>query len=289
MLNPEHNHEDIETAMICLGPKGSYGHEAAKIAVQKLQLEYDTPILFESTNVSVLQAAERGSGLGIIPVENSTYGDVVDVLGYLAKQSTSYPLRIIGEVELPIRHCLLSKQTIYHSTKLKGILSHPQALGQCSKSLKRWGFTQIESTTSTASAAKFVAEHPEMDLGAIASKLAAKEYNLKVIEYDVQDLEDNMTRFFVFGPKQESVPTGNDKTVIIFRIPNEPGMLLETFVPFASRQINMTAIHSVSLGGWNYGFYIELEGHEKEARTLGALLEMKECTKEFTILGSFPK
>ncbi len=273
--------------IIALGPKGSYGHEAAQIARRGMELGDETPICFVSTNVGILQAAESEAEFAIIPVENSTYGDVVDVLGYLARQSIKYPLRIIGQVELPVRHCLMvrSENSI---ADLEVIMSHPQAIGQCSESIKRWGL-KTEVSTSTAAAAKFVAENPDIKIGAIASELAASEYGLKVLERNVQTFEDNTTRFFVFGRPRRKLPTGNDKTVVIFRIPNQSGALIEALIPFASRNINMASIHSIALGGWSYGFYVEIDGHERDPQVHEALHELVEKTTEQWVLGSFPK
>lgn len=274
--------------LIALGPKGSYGHEAAQIAREGLKLG-ETELCFVSTNVSILQAAEAEKCFAVIPVENSSYGDVVDVLGYLAKQSASYSLRIIGQVELPVRHCLLARQEITHTGELEIVMSHPQALGQCSESIKRWGF-KTEVATSTAAAAKFAAEHPELKIGAIASELAAHEYGLKVLERDVQTREDNATRFFILAPVAIPYPPrGEDKTVLIFKVSNKPAALFEALSPFALRNINMTAIHSIALGGWNYGFYAEFDGHAANPQVHEALHELGGKTLERWVLGSFPK
>lgn len=277
--------------IIALGPKGSYGHEAGQIARRKLGLGEETPICFVSTNVGILQAAESEAEFAVIPVENSTYGDVVDVLGYLAKQSASYSLRIIGQVELPVRHCLVVSQDIQSVSELKGITSHPQAIGQCVESIGRWKIAQIEPTNSTAAAAKFVAEHPEKKIGAITSALAAEEYGLKILERDVQTRSDNTTRFLVFGPKGEakSEPTGNDKTVIIFQTRNKPGALLCSLLPLGLLGINMTAIHSVSQGGWRYRFYAEVDGHTADFRMRVAFKVMRFFVNDLLVLGSFPK
>lgn len=274
--------------IIALGPKGSYGHEAALIARKNLRLEDDIPICFVPTNVSILKTAEPEGSIAVIPVENSTYGDVVDVLGYLATKSAKYPLRIIGQIELSVRHCLMVRQEISSVKEIETVLSHPQALGQCGESVTNWK-CKTEATTSTAAAAKYVAGHPEMKIGAIASELAAQEYELKILARDVQTLADNTTRFFLFGPERTSQPTGDDKTVIIFKVPNEPTMLLEALSPFATRNINMTAIHSVALGGWKYGFYAEIEGHMRNLPVQEALRELTSKTVEQWVLGSFPK
>jgi len=275
----------MKTKLIALGPKGSYGHEAAQIGEKWLGNVY---ISFVSTNVSILSAAQSEITYAIVPIENSSYGDVVDVLGHLARQSVDYPLRIIGQVELPIRHCLMARKgtTI---EELELIMSHPQAIGQCGESIKRWGVKTESVPTSTADAAKFVSGHSERKLGAIASELAAKEYGLNVIERNVQTLDDNTTRFLIFGPESKSSPTGKDKTVIIFKVPNIPGALFEAQRSFAARNINMTAIHSIPLGGWKYSFYVEIEGHVLDTQVSEALIELKEKTSELWILGSFPK
>ncbi|MES3031872.1 MAG: prephenate dehydratase domain-containing protein [Patescibacteria group bacterium] len=269
--------------IIALGPKGSYGHEVAKI-VQRW-FGYGE-ICFAPTNVSILQMAESENAIAVIPVENSTFGDVVDVLGYLAKQSVDYSLSVIGQVELPVHHCLMG---FYPINELEVIYSHPQAIGQCGESIKRWGVKVESLPTSTSAAAKFVAEHPEKKVGAIGSGFAADEYVLPILERNVQTLKDNETRFLVFGPKQRVTPTGNDKSVIIFQIRNMPGSLLLSLLPFGLLGINMTAIHSVSQGKWCYRFYAEVNGHAEDLRMKMALKVMCLFLEDLLVLGSFPK
>ncbi len=182
----------------------------------------------------------------------------------------------------------MARPEVSSTEELETVMSHPQAIGQCGESLKCWGL-KTEVATSTAAAAKFVSEHSELKIGAIASGLAADEYGLKVLERDVQTLGDNTTRFFVLGPERRSLPTGNDKTVLIFKIPNKPAALFEALCPFAARDINMTAIHSISLGGWNYGFYVEMDGHAGNPQVHEALQELTGKAFEWWMLGSFAK
>ncbi len=271
-----------------LGPAGSYGHEAARIAINTLPFQ-ETELIFQPTNNSILPAAEREPGIAIVPVENSTYGDVVEVLGYLAKQSPDYPLRIIGQVELPVQHCLLVSPSVNDVSELKGISSHSQAIGQCGESLRRWGITNIEAKNSTAAAAKDVAEHPEKKFGALASSFAAEVYGLRILAQKVQTFENNATRFFIFGRAEQSNQTGKHKTVVIFRIPNMHGTLVEALIPFAIRHINITAIHSVSLGNWQYGFYTEIDGHKDKEPLKTALSKMRNNVDMSFVLGSFPR
>lgn len=271
-----------------LGPAGSYGHEVARIAVRILHFT-EADLIFQPANISILPAAEREPGIAIVPVENSTYGDVVEVLGYLAKQSPDYPLRIIGQVELLVKHCLLVPQGVEDISELKGIASHPQAIGQCTESVQRWGITNVESMNSTAAAAKYVSEHPEKKFGALASSFAAEIYGLRILAQNVQTLGNNTTRFFIFGRVKQSSPTGKDKTVVIFRIPNEPGTLIEALIPFAIRRISITALHSVSLGNWRYGFYTEIDGHQDKEPLKTALSKMQNGVEMLFVLGSFAR
>lgn len=274
--------------LYALGPKGSYGHEAALIAMRELALGGETGIRFVDSNVNILPSAESETGTAVIPVENSTYGDVVDVLTYLSQQSNKYPLRIMGQIELPVRHCLLARQEVSSVEDLESVRSHPQALGQCAESITRWG-CKTEPANSTAAAAKFVSQHPEVKIGAIASELAAQEYGLKILERDVQTREDNVTRFFVWGPERSTEPSGSDKTVLIFKTPNAPGALSEAIRPFALQNINITSLHSIALGEWSYAFYLEIDGHAAETRVHQALQELREKTMDRWILGSFRK
>ncbi len=271
-----------------LGPAGSFGHEAARIFLKQLGLSEDD-IIFQSTNTSLLPAAERDTAFAVVPVENSAMGDVAEVLNYLAKKDENYPLRIIGQVELSVRHCLLVTKDIKSVSELNGVTSHPQAIGQCREALNRLGIQTTIPATSTSEAARTVAEHPEKKLGAIASAFAGELYDLTVLERGIQTQSDNTTRFFLFGPARETNPTGNDKTVLTFRVRNESGTLWEALASFQSHRINMTSIHSAPLGGWSYAFYAEIDGHEKDIRVQSALAELESKTTKHLILGSFPK
>ena len=277
----------------CLGPAGSYGHEAARLAVAKLELT-GAELDFQPTNTSILETVLRtieAGSLGIVPVENSTAGDVVDVMAFLARQPPASPLGIIGEIILPVRHCLLVPPGLNAVAELQGIASHPQAISQCGESIRRWGFTpaQIEPANSTAGAAKLVFEQPEKKMGALASAFAGATYGLKTLEADVQTRSDNATRFFVFGRKRLIAPTGDDKSVIIFQTKNRPGALLCALLPLGLLGVNLTAIHSVAQGGWSYSFYIETNAHAENPRLRLALRAARFFVKNLSILGSFPK
>ncbi|MDP3661324.1 MAG: prephenate dehydratase domain-containing protein [bacterium] len=274
--------------IFALGPAGSYGHEVALIAAQKLNLE-NSVISFQPTNTSVLSAAEHEEAMGVVPIENSTYGDVIEVLEYLVRRAFKYPLRIVGQVELQVNHCLLAASGTNNMGELQGLISHPQAIGQCQDSIARWGITNIEPATSTAAAAKFVAENPQKKFGALASSLAAREYGLTTLAQNVQTFTNNTTRFFIFGKSRISEPTGDDKTVLVFKIKNEPAALTEALLPLAVRRINMSTVHSVSLGGWNYGFYLEIDGHQSDENIAVGLERMQISTEELMVLGSFRK
>jgi chorismate mutase / prephenate dehydratase len=219
---------------------------------------------------------------GVVPIENSTEGAVTYTLDVFVRSN----LKICSEVLLQISHNLVSNVS---KKRIKRIYSNPQVFAQCrswiEKNLPKVSLVEVSSTTRAAQDAQ-----KSKDAAAIASEIAAKTYGLKIIARSIEDNPNNVTRFLVIG-KEEALPTGDDKTSIVFSIKDRPGALYEMLVPFKKNNINLTKIESrpSKTKAWKYYFFLDLEGHINDRKVQKALSELENNCLYFKILGSYPK
>lgn len=261
-----------------LGPKYSYSHLAA---IERFGDGPDlTPV---ATIKAVFESVHyRQTDYGLVPLENSTDGRIVDTLDMFAR----LPTRITGEVELAIHHHLLGKCA---RGEIVEVYSKPQALSQCRDWLaKNLPHAKTIEMTSTALAAQIAADKP--GAAAIASLEAGAHYGLNIIDRNIEDNKHNITRFAVIGG--ETPPrTGRDKTALMFEIPHKPGALADAMLVFKRGRLNLTWIESFPMPGTKheYLFFVEFEGHQAETRVKKALEGLRRRTARLEILGSYPR
>lgn len=261
-----------------LGPKYSFSHLAA------IHRFGDGPDL---TPVATIKAVFESlhfhqTDYGIVPIENSTDGRIVDTLDMFSR----LPLRITGEVELAIHHHLLGKCA---RGEVIEVYSKPQALSQCREWLaKNLPQAKTIEMTSTAIAAQIAADKP--GAAAIASMEAATHYGLTVIDGNIEDNKHNVTRFAVIGGETPS-RTNRDKTAIMFEIAHKPGSLADVMLAFKRDRLNLTWIESFPMRNSKseYVFFVELEGHQTDSRVKRALDYLRRKTARLEVLGSYPK
>lgn len=220
---------------------------------------------------------------GVVPVENSTEGMVTHTLDLLFDS----PLRICGEVELPIHHQLLSREPSLG--QVRTVLAHTQALAQCRKWLdENLPAAARSGVSSNAEAARRAAS--EAGVAAIASQPAAEIYGVERLASNIEDHPGNTTRFLVIS-KQETRPSGRDKTSLVMSSRNVPGALYRLLGPFQAHGISMTRIESrpSRRGLWEYVFFIDIEGHRLEPGVAAALEELEGEAALFKMLGSYPQ
>ncbi len=248
---------------------GRFGHAADLIPVETI------PDVFAETQ-------RGGADFGVVPVENSTEGPVHPTLDTFVDSE----LKIRSEITLPIRLHLLSRRRL---DEICTIYTNPVALGQCREWVTRNlpGRAVVE-VVSTARAALTAADDPTG--AAVAPELAAAEYGLEIVARDIQDLSNNYTRFYVIGPAAPSVPTGRDKTAVIFSIRDHVGALRDAADLFARRNINLSSIQSrpSRRKAWDYVFFVELTGHEADPVVREALEELNHQCAFVKVLGSWP-
>ena len=221
---------------------------------------------------------------GIIPIENSVGGTIRRNYDLLLK----HELPIVAEVHLPIVHSLLA----HAGTQLQDvrrIYSHPQALAQCERFLRKLQGVEIMATYDTAGSAKMIREGQLRDAAAIASERAAEVFDLAVLQSEIQDFTDNITRFLVIS--REALTIGKpDKTTIVFSVPNEPGGLFKALSVFALRGIDLGKLESRPIPGrpWEYLFYADLNADRQDFRCARALMHLAEFAPVLRTLGSYP-
>ena len=261
-----------------LGPEATYTHLAAKTRFGN-SVEYVSRVSIPD----VFHEVENNRcNYGVVPVENSTEGVVNHTLDLL----TTSDVNVCGEIDLDIRHCLLSKCS---RDDIRVIYGHSQALEQCRNYLDTHfpGSGRVP-VLSNARACQMAVEEP--GAAAIAGILASEYYHLDVVDQNIQDHPDNATRFLLVG-SQIPAPSGSDKTSIVFSIHDRAGGLQECLECFSSRNISLSMIDSRPLKkrNWEYMFFVDLAGHRQEPQIAEALAALEEKCTFFKVLGSYPK
>ena len=219
-----------------------------------------------------------------MPVENSLEGSVSRVYDLLLNSN----LKVFGELELRIIHCLIANHDATLNT-IKKVYSHPQALGQSQGFLRHLG-CEIFSTYDTAGSVKMIKEQNITDGAAIASARAAEIYDMKILAREIEDTPNNFTRFFVLS-REDSPPTGNDKTSIVFSVKHKPSSLYDAIKEFADTGINLTKIESrpTRQKAWEYNFYLDFEGHHEDQIVKDTLDRLANHSLFLKVLGSYPR
>ena len=233
----------------------------------------------------VFEAVEQGEvPFAVVPVENSLEGSITRAYDLLLDS----PLMVCGETELRISHCLIASAGT-GLDDVRTVYSHPQALGQCRRFLRQLNCELVPSS-DTAGSVRMIKEQGLADSAAVASARAAEIYGMKIIAREIEDNPHNFTRFFVLS-KEDSPPTGSDKTSIVFSLKHRPGSLYDCLREFASRKINLTKLESrpTRHQPWEYNFYMDFAGHREDEDVRSALKALEEHAIFAKVLGSYPR
>lgn len=233
----------------------------------------------------VFKAVEDGAlPHGIVPVENSQVGSITRCYDLLLDSN----VMVSGETLVRITHCLIANPGV-PLEDIKRVYSHPQALGQCQSYLRQLD-VEVVPAYDTAGSVRMIKEEKMLDGAAIASARAAEIYEMNVLAREIEDNHNNTTRFFVLS-KQDSAPSGDDKTSIVFMLQHRPGTLYEALRVFAERGINLTKIESrpTRQKPWEYNFYLDFEGHRQDRMIGEALEKLRPLTLFLKVLGSYPR
>ena len=276
-----------------LGPAGTFSETAAELWLKGKEVGKgeNVEIKYYETIFDVSESLLRKEvDYGIVPIENSLEGSVGETLDVLSSENAE-EMRIVGEVLVPIKICLVSQSV----AKIRKVVSHPHALAQCKRFIReRLKVTikdvEIKSVDSTASAAKLASQSEE--IAALASEEAARRYGLSILDENVQD-KDSVTRFVVLSSLASGIktaPTGKDKTSVLIYLKDHPGALYDVLGEFAQRGINLTKIESRpskrAMG--DYMFHIDCEGHIEEEEIKEALKGVESKVAMLKIQGAYP-
>jgi len=266
-----------------LGPEATYTHAAA---IKKFGASVDYSAI--ATIADIFTAVEKGEAdYGIIPIENSTEGSVREALDGFVESD----LKVVAQVYLEINHALISATPLAQIDK---VYSKDQALAQCRAWLQRHlPHAQLIDTASTAKAVQVAKDMP--GAAAIAAELAAQVQGVPVVAKNIQDQNDNTTRFFVVG-KRPSGPVGGgrDITSLVVSLGDEAaansGSLLKMLMPFGQRGINLSKVESrpSKKRPWDYLFFIDVTGHYDDPAMKEAIGELRKFCPLVKWLGSYP-
>jgi chorismate mutase/prephenate dehydratase len=266
-----------------LGPEGTFSEQAVRkhfgAAVEALA---------EPSVDEAFRRCESGAAqFTVVPVENSTEG----VVGRSLDLLLTTPLSICGEVELRVQQNLLARAEKTGDLKaIRRIFSHSQSLAQCAGWLAQHlpGVEKVPVASNAEAASRAAREE---GAGAIAGEAAAERYGLRVLARAIEDSPNNTTRFLVLG-NVLAAPTGRDRTSLVMSAENKPGAVHALLTPLARHGVSMTRIESrPSRQGalWEYVFFIDVEGHQRDAALAQALAELKDKAPFLKVLGSYPK
>lgn len=268
-----------------LGPSGTFTEEALRASAPPGIDEVPYPSVYEAVMAVHNGAAERA----VVPIENSLEGAVTATLDTLAGEADD--VRIVGEVVRPISHCLIARRPARFE-EITRVISHPQAVSQCRRFLsEELPGVELASAASTAEAVRLVsvAEEPWAALG---PALAAELYGCEVLEEEIEDRPDNMTRFVWLAPSGTDPADVPTKTSVVFWGFNDdsPGALVGVLGELSDRGVNLTKIESrprrVKLG--HYMFFADLDGAADSPAVGDALAALERRVETLKVLGSYP-
>ncbi len=259
------------------GVDGAFSSKAARHMFPGAQ------IVFFSSWSEIFEALRKGDiDFGVLPVENSTYGSVTDVYR-LIMDNDAY---IYASLRLPVEHCLLAKHGVSLSD-IKEIISHPQAIGQCSEFLENAGILATQAT-NTAKAAELVSSSVRSDIAAIASSECAELYGLDILAYGIQNEKHNTTRFAAIS-RELTIVRGADKISIQFSLAHKEGTLSRILGYFSALGLNLTKIESrpIPKAPFEYRFHLDFNGSMTDQHTFNLICALSDELSDFRFIGNY--
>lgn len=280
------NDNGAEIRISYQGTDGAYSHQAALRHFGE-RFNHVEAIGFDTFHQAADAVLEGKVNYAVLPIENTTAGSINDTYDILGKTR----LYIIGEEILKIVHCLMAIEPI-EVTQIRRIISHPQAIAQCSEFLSKLPRCKVESYLDTAMSAKKILEDGDISQGAIAGASAADLYGLHVIAHDIANQKTNFTRFVIVGPEpikvDKQIPA---KTSLMMVTSNDKGSLIECLQVLSEHGINMSKLESRPRLNepWNYSFYVDIEGNVDDPEVETGLEQLGKKAHELKVLGCYPK
>ena len=270
-----------------LGPPGTFSEDALRAAIGDQEVE---AIPSATVYDAIVAVREGRADRALVPFENAIEGAVTATLDTLAFDADG--LTLVGEYDLPIRHCLIARVEI-PLERIEVVLSHPQASAQCARFIREsLPQAEVRAAPSTAEAVRSVAES-ERPWAALGAESAARLYGAAVLRHGVEDEADNITRFVWVAP-EGTTPSGSGpwRTSLVFSELGEdhPGALVDALHAFSSRDVNLTRIESRPLrrGLGRYQFFLDIEGAAGEEPLARAIEDLRSKAETVRLLGSWP-
>lgn len=268
------------------GTDGAYSHLAATRHFSERYAQVDA-IGYDTFQQAAQALMDKKVDYAILPIENTTAGSINDTYDIVGNEN----IHIVGEEILKVVHCLMSVEPVELS-KIRRILSHPQAIAQCTMFLSGLPRCKVESYLDTAMSAKKILEDGDITQAAIAGAHAADLYGLHVLESDIANQSDNFTRFVVAARQpvkvDKQIPA---KTSLMMVTSNEEGSLIECLNVLHKHKINMAKLESRPRMNepFRYTFYLDIHGNIEDREVTTGLDELGNKAEELKILGCYPK
>ncbi len=263
----------MSAVIACQGKEGAYSGKAAE------KMIYSPSIMYFNSFRGVFDAVKSGMcRYGVLPIENSIHGSVNEVYDLME----DYEFYIVKSIKMQVNHVLAANP---ETKEVAEILSHEQALGQCSEYLKNCK-AKITACDNTAIAAENAAK--KSGTAAICSKECAEVYGLKIIDENISDSDNNYTRFICISKKFEIYP-GADRASFMLTLPHVSGSLYSVISKFAASGMNMTKIESRPIAGkdFEFKFYFEIEASSYSEELYAVLTEIENAAEEFRFFGCY--
>ncbi|MGP1308797.1 MAG: chorismate mutase [Phycisphaerales bacterium] len=270
-----------------LGPAGSYSHQAATAHFGSSVEHAETVDI-----AGVFGEVARGhADYALVPIENTVGGGIVETLDAF-RDGKPGDVTVYAEALLRVRHNLLAGSPAAH---VRTIYSKPEVFAQCKNWLSRTLpkaelVPSASSSKAVQTARELLDADPDCGAAAIASRLAGQLHGLQPLYESIEDDPNNITRFLVLS-KHGAQPSGDDKTSVIFQTADKPGALAHVLADFERAGVNLTHIdrRPSARENWTHVFYVEAQGHAKDASLARALDAAAAHCIEFRVLGSYPR
>ncbi len=275
------NNLDLDSSKTAafIGEYGAYSHKAS-LGYFGDEIK---PVPVQSFK-DIFNAVQSGaSQYGVIPLENSLSGSIHENYDLLQE----YDLKIIGEITIRVKHALIAHENA-DKKNIKKILAPPPAFSQCKNYLDQYPDMQIVPVTATSSAVRHVKESGDINAAAIGSTMAAKIFNMKILEESIEDNPRNYTRFAIISREFKDIEKA-DKTSLVFTTGHKPGSLFEVMKIFSEHQINLVKLESRPMPGkpWEYMFYADIEADLEKESLKPVMEELKDKSATLKIIGRY--
>jgi len=286
-LVDHHNRDEAASAVSVAyqGTDGAFSHQAAFRHFEERYNEVEC-IGYDTFQEAARAVEESNADYAILPIENTTAGSINQTYDILGEGK----LHIVGEEAIRIIHCLLAIEQV-PLDRIKRIISHPQALAQCSHFLSRLHRCKVESYLDTAMSAKKVVEDEDLSQAAIAGSYAAELYGLKILKRDIANQSENFTRFVIVSRDEITVDLQIPcRTSLLMTTSHRKGSLISCLKVLEEHGINMAKLESRPKPNepWKYRFYLDIEANIADPDTEKGLEELRQEADSLKVLGCYP-